>query len=1183
MLYSDANSRFNTLIEECAHLQDTVIGLTADPDLLDSIIAYAPARNEVRGFSRTICCEAKRSPRYYEATVRDRAFLSLWTLLGGLIIALDANQRTHEHAYRRTVEATLRGEFPHDGPTAESQTSKVPIRAVSDHLFWYVQTRGYFLTEVCKHYTTQLEHAHEKLIQMLENQPGKLPTPILLRRWNSALYGAFLSEYSRHVNWESHRLLAATLGGGVGLESRTLTQDLSLTHTWTHQPTSMAQLFKVGLKTAAAGTAGEAQFAEHRFATVRSAYFYLELPILLPLLYHECAHIAVSNSAFDRPTPDADRHGFLDARERAVLSLRLASFPDVGAPVSYENFWDHFTEEIWADAVAIALGGRAYLTALTLQLVGLSGEDNFDHYNLDRDALHELDSLGTFVRRKYPEPHPREDVAFFWEARLLIASDLLALADSAASKETGVGPKPAGSGTRNPGSPADPDAAWIFAIRRLLSAYHGSGHQAHHRDGTSARHEALWDYRWELNQWVRETTMRCLAPAFRRLLERTPICSTYSLASGSHLQGERRGLVALVNAYREKYMRGCAGEFSLATNARLETLPADIRWQVAADIAVELTKPEHDASGMQTRRRHDMAPSFLMRIENWSTRYANWMRHDGSAAFRVALEASRLRMSLYDLLAERLTEKLTAAEAQRKTSQALADAIAVDPDAQGIDDIREAATAASRRNAALDPFRAPFQQIRLSRDERMSLWQDPKSAERVRRREATNLPTPEDSLLIACRDEVDRLVDAAMRRLHAYFRRQGRRARKDADRLQAEAASRNPTCWGRPSSDRSSVAATSRHEAALGEALVGTLSLGVIRPDEIARTPRAADGPASPYMAGLAAVRAQWESACQGHRNEAQSVEPPHYLKTPPDIRHAFAHLLGDYQYLTYAKGVTPIERDFHAGHAGQDRDRGSDASSSRFIRRLVKPRMVLQLAGRELAGAIEEYGKAHWGRLSLIRLKHRWQWVEVAHRLKCNRKEMVGFALLTSSAWEDLILFTWFHTQEEAWGKVREIFGIKPGESTGMDIQSMFIPPLDRCDAGSIPDQAPRKADWEERLFDWAVESQCVERIYSRTGRLDYTVIWKANDADGKPDILGNCFRGLTSIPKEIWTQISSMISSYEVMRWPPEKACKPGEEESEDAKQARLQELARMPKTDSGQVMKCDVVTHFAVKNRT
>lgn len=573
VLFSDANSRFNTLIEECAHLQDTVIGLTTDPALLDRIIHECAADDAVRGFSRVVCCQPKRSREYYRVCVRDRAFLSLWTLLGGLIIALDKNQLTHEETYRLAVDALLRGEHAPDA------ADDAPQRRPSDRVFWYIQTRGYFLTEVFRHYTTQLEHAHEKVIQMLENQPGKLPTPILLRRWNSAMYGEFLSEYSRHVNWEAHKLVSIAAGRDPADAdaSAKLTEDLSLTHTWTHQPTSMAQLFKVEVKTDRGDPARNyphKRAAGHRFATVRSAYFYMEQPILLPLLYHECAHIAFSNRAFAGAQGDghhpADVETFFSARAAAMQSLRMIKFPDGTAQAHYENFWDHFTEEVWADALALALGGRGYLVALALQLFGLSGEESFDHFDLDTDTVHELGGLGRPAKRKYPEPRPQEEVSYFWEARLQIACDLLAHRGDCRTPEC--------------------DRRWISAIRDLLAGYARSGARAHAREGTSARHEVLWEYRAKLNDWVRNTTGRYLLQHFGALFGNSPVCTTYELATAQ----ERRCLESLVRAYRQRYMPQFRGhsEFRLDEHHRLEHLPADIRWHVARDITAAMRASE---------------------------------------------------------------------------------------------------------------------------------------------------------------------------------------------------------------------------------------------------------------------------------------------------------------------------------------------------------------------------------------------------------------------------------------------------------------------------------------------------------------------------------------------------------------------------------------------------------------
>jgi hypothetical protein len=1127
VLFSDANSRFNTLIEECAHLQDTVIGLTSDPELLDRIISACPARNTVRGFSRIVCCEPKKSDEYYHVPVRDRAFLSLWTLLGGLIVALDANQRTHEQVYRRTVMALLAGEHAGDDhEMPETPWRDQPELPDADHLFWYVQTRGYFLTEVFRHYTIQVEHAHEMVIQMLENQPGKLPTPILLRRWNSAMYGEFLAEYSRHVNWEAHRLKAMSEGadepGADGGDL--LTKDLSLTHTWTHQPTSMAQLFKVMLKSESAGPEQpHLRSAPHRFATIRSAYFYLEQPILLPLLYHECAHIAFSYRRPPGPTRSPRqgeggsgtpaRDEFMRAREDAVQSLRMVKFPDGRATPRYENFWDHFTEEIWADALAIALGGRAYLVALALQLFGLSGENNFEHFDLEDDTVHELGSLGSATRRMYPEPHPSEEVSFFWEARLMIASSLLELT------LPGAGKAPDRPWLDRLAREGDPDAVWVVAIRTLLGGYQRSGAKAHDRHGLSARHEELWRFRRQLNIWVHTTTMRYLREPFRELLPRTPVSSTYVQASPQ----ERECLTRLVHAYRLRHMpeqRPLPGSdprhFLLDPDARLENLPADIRWLVSADVVGALVQEDLDALRVARIEHPEAAlPSGRsQRIASWSTGYANWMRHDGGAAFRIALEASRLRLSLLD---------------------ALADAIGAYPP-------RHTWPVGTDGQPRAPDLLAPFHELDPTMCAAMA--EDRRTVGRLRRRQITDKPPPQrtpPSLLErltgwSMQDAPDEipLVELALQQALKNIDAQVGRAMTRIQRTFVE------------------------YGDGEGEALVGTISLGVMRPDEIARAPLTPEMD-SPYLASLASVEAQWRTAHQGHMAEATQPISHAYLRKRPMISGAFAPLLGDYQFVTYAKGTTPVERDFHASTA-------ESSFHERFTRRLMKPRMVLQLAGRELSTAIAENRPRHWGRLFLIRFKYRWQWIDLVERLEAGYEHgLKAYSLLSSSAWEDVLLFIWSETQDMVWRAGREYLGLAPGVETGMDIQSSFLPPDNCCGPGCPSTRVTSDGPWEARFHDWARNSKLVERIYSRSGRYDYTVIWKTghagHGAEGPreaPDVLGTCMRGLASIPSDLWRHVSSVISSYESLRWPTH-----GDPAVEG-------------------VVPFDAVTHFAVKNR-
>lgn len=128
ILFSDANSRFNTLIEECAHLQDTILSLTSCPELIDDVIAETRTYDTVEGFTRPVNCLPRGHDKYYNVPVRDRALLSLWMLLGGLVVSLDKNQQRHRKAFEAAVSKMWRSDS--DG----------------DHLFWYVASRRRFFT-----------------------------------------------------------------------------------------------------------------------------------------------------------------------------------------------------------------------------------------------------------------------------------------------------------------------------------------------------------------------------------------------------------------------------------------------------------------------------------------------------------------------------------------------------------------------------------------------------------------------------------------------------------------------------------------------------------------------------------------------------------------------------------------------------------------------------------------------------------------------------------------------------------------------------------------------------------------------------------------------------------------------------------------------------------------------------
>ena len=968
ILFSDANSRFNTLIEECAHLQDTIVGLTANPELVRKILSTHESTEGVRGFNRPVVCDPKVHPEYYDASVRDRAFISLWNSLGGVIKGLDRNQKQHEATYKMVVREANQMDAGH---------------GASETVYWYVSQRGYFINTAFSHYTAQLEHAHEKLIQMLENQAGTLPNPILLRRWNSGAYGEFLSEYSRHVNWEAHTCVGLVLGNK---DSATPLQ--SITHTWAHNPTSLTKYFDVNLGGGASSSQGP---TAKRFAIIRSAYFYLEQPVLFPLLYHECVHINFP----DNEKVENDYKSFFGSRLEANKSLRLAKFP-VELPKTYDNFWDHFTEEVWADAMSIALGGRAYLMALALQLLGLSGTGEFNHYRVDDDTMYALDELGGIRHRKYEVPYPALELPFFWEARLLIACDVLKLLPS-----TG----------KDPHARA---ATMGASVVKLIEQWRASGNEAYKDAGTSVEHAAWWKYRTSLNDWVQETVLKHLAPTIAKLEDSSRVCSTYELASSN----VRETIASAVNSYRSKYFHPCqgrAGAFTLEPNHRLENIAIDVRWALAHDIVLQM----RSQPGQMT---------------SWTSSFANWMRHDGGAAFRIALEACRVRLSLMDGLADHL-----------------------------IADVKNAkqSTGISARLAALN---ADY--LRHDPDNRRKF---------LRQRGLTN-----SSKILNSREQEKALLDGINRIVDDMF--------------------------------------ASFLSQASEEVKVGTLSLGVVRPEEFCE-PATPSDTRSPYLAALEKVERYMTASVETDHGIKALAKADGHLAHAPDFKTVFIRLVGEYQFLSFTRGSTPVERDAHPGPFSP--------------RMLVKPRLVLQIGGSDLA--YEERHRDMWARVTLIRFKYRWQWTDLKRQLDAEvAKEagrmLVEYAMFLSSAWEDVILVTWHDSPDQLWN--HEQLGLGIGSRDGVDTQSTFVVPESTYKT-LPPKDIGTHDEWHKAMKEWAEKTNLVSRIYRRSGRYDYTVVWsEQSDNEGleTKSPLESCTMAFASMPAALWAQVQSMITSYEL-----------------------------------------------------
>lgn len=999
-LFSDANSRINTLIEECAHLQDTILGLVSDPALIRKIIDFRPAENKVRGFWRAVACRHSAHPQYADVAPRDKAFLSLWNSLGGLIIGLDANQHRHTAAYRGLAE-----ELNRNCVTGE--------RYKTESLYWYISLRGYVLNRIFINYTALLEHAHEKLVQMLENQAGTLPNPILLRRWNSALYGEFLSEYSRHVDWEARRCVQRLLAKNVELpeadeqEERSHAPVHSITHTWTHYPTSLVRSFDVYLKFKTEN-GQKVEPLRRRFSLIQSAYFYLEQPILFPLLYHECVHI-------NFPSNDDPRIGshktFFGARLAAIKSLRLAKFPTTPT-ATYENFWDHFTEEVWSDAIAIALGGRGYLVSLSLQLLGLSGADDFNHFEIDENVPYPIDTLGSIAHRKYEIPLPSLEMTFLWEARLEVASWILRSL-----------PEPGSAGATN-------DLETSCAIAELLEGWWQSGVAAYSAQATSTAHAEYWAYRKDLSRWVFETIQSYLRPLLGLLRKWMDLGGLYRI--------ESKATREVISECHRKYLASNgiqAIPLKFEAKYRLEDIALDVRWAIAGEVVASMReKPET--------------------VDHWVSRFANWTMGDGNVAFRLALEACRLRISLLDALADKLDGKIGPWDSPHQSE--------VTKILKGLP------------NSWLDHDQLGRQRL-------------------LRRRAITNSPKltfrhPRSDEILAA---VDQLVDQIMR---------------------------IPT------------------ECTTPEA--GTLALGIIRPAELSDSslvPVASDSEnASPYLLGINRVKSYCHNAAKLQENEATGANAS--SKLTQVFRHVFLPLVGEYQFLTYVSQTTPVERDAHP--------------KSIVPCTLIKPRLVLHVGGRKLADP-SLLNDQLWGRVALVRFRYVWQWHDIRARLqqekakKADSRCLEDFSLYLSSAWEHVVLITWHKSPADLW-RLSEV-GLGVGDIAGVDIQSAFYVPNHACQppktTGTV-DGIPN-SDWLDSFKKWAAKCDLVSSIYQRSGRYDYTVVWRlplaAHEAGGQESDaseLRACAQGLSAMPAALWRQVIGMITSFEQLAFSADEA---------------------------------------------
>lgn len=1025
ILFSDLSTRLNILSDECAHLQNTIFGLL--PHTSNTTLGTAEPTNAPACITERPWVAANpRDSTYHALPNHERALINLWNTVGSLAHGLDAHRLEASNCFHTAIESAL------------DQKQR------SESFYWFVAQRGHFLQDVFEFYTRQLQHAHQKLVQLLENMPGSLPNPLLLRRWHSAFYGEFLSEYSRHVNWQTQvltwELVHGPLSDPVQFDDFRKWRDTSfLTHTWDHIPTSRASRHRIDQ-----GSFGR---LPTQFGTVWSSFFYLEQPILFPLLYHECAHFRLGDPLINKlqrreelaefkSRPKRNGNKFFDARDEAAATLAsLVQLEEVDA-----RFWQQFTEEVWADVLSIALGGTGYFSALVLQLFGQCGTRAFSPYEAHADELISIDAFGSRKRQVREVPWPlfhADDHTYFWEARLRVAIEMTRLLHG--------------------------NSEWLRAISATVDYYSESYSVVFSAESTSQMHESYAQLRMECNEWATDVCLRCLKPHVDNLKAHKDVDDVYRLDS------EISKLIArAVTGYQSGVLGNFPGlnlpevkELKLPINVRLEDLCFLTRWHLSDFVAHVLIE----------NRSADVGRRFVKT-------YANYMRNDGGTAFRLGLEWCVMRKELYEATADIFKD--------------FADGC----------------------NAALGTVSASLQKA-AHQDRQIILasgFEEADGAEFLRRKRhltrenylpqhrVMSFPFTNDAIQIELTQSLD------------YF---------------------------------------SRHTVPFGcQVRVGTFYLGVLRPWEIAVPNSPEDlGEKGLYARAMEATKAYFATAHEELMKRAY---------TAADYRHDFAPLVGEYSFLAYSLGVTPVEKDIHPYNVPKH---------------FTKPRFVIEVFRGGRAALTKPSNKDNLlaqsehelGRITLFRFRYRWQWVEVCKFVNA-RKNIIQPILLLSSGWEDAILITWHPCESEYWLQHRDLLGI-----LGDDVEcqsNAIVPDLLKGQTGVVfPDSKchSRGSDsvresWinnvlggeyttkKDRPFvektrqqkesdnyiiysekmDNTPDRHVVDRINRRTGRYDYTIVWK-RDGDRRDNRLKDFAEIIQGLPRWFWMHIGRISTSYE------------------------------------------------------
>ncbi len=1050
MLFTDLNTRFNILMEECAHLQDMVWGMLSDLEASSSKgggQAQADDEQRIEPFKKEDM--TARIP-WSLLPARQRALRSLYNYLGSLYLAIESNQETCREQFHVLCRTWQPPQF-----------------------FWFISQRALFIRDQFGIYTGQLEHAQFKLIQIAENIPGSLPQPTLLRRWNSALFGDFLSAYSRHVDWETAMLAYFERGSGRVEDypdpdfAKERAHEYFI-HSWGHVADSRVRSHEIRKRTPDGQT--------WRFRSIRSAFFYLEMPLLFPLLYHECAHMHLEDG-------DAGK-GFFGARNQLTNDLFEAARKEEPRLPQNRDVWHALTGEIWADLIAVALCGVGYVAALAMQLFGSNEAVFFQTGGVP------IDGLGAERHRVYEVPAIGNEQVF-WEVRLRLA---IAVCNDLHNKDLGKHM-----------------LDWIHGLSSTIERYDQGGAAVF---AFSVQHAEHWRYRRECSDKIVDTALERLQKGSLSRLKgyvgAKAITTAYRLPQGvgklirEAVKGLHQGVFGGAPSPTLEEEPPSPDE---ERQERIEEISLRAKW-CFADGAMKKLDEE-----ISLRAKWCFAGGAMEKLDNMgygddkiihlTKTYANRIRNDGSGAFRIAVECLLARFSATDAIADAIIGRpangfdvwMRSVLPNPKDYDAFKVLLC---DRQGLDShenkrwkLAERTTIASwlklRKYATGDRFRRWLKQEE-------ALLKD------------LNLPLLLEKLDCWLEEHVVSALkgDASTR---AVF-----------NAGQASTSSHGNPEW-------------------FPIAPLGTISLGVIWPHYVATHKGAT--PFAKAMEAVRSAYCENPKVKQMNKDiEAMRIAftSASDFKIPEPC---FLPLIGQYAFLLYRDHLTPVERQHESpirvqallkpravlqvlGKATDllcsqsSEDRGAGTSET------MPPEQETPTRNE---GAVLS--------VSLIEFAYRWQAYELRRQLKALPHEFPDATLFLSSGWETCILVLVHQEEADFWKvldnetlhlgsrceHIQTYFGVRPERFDEIAKASEQNEASKLCSAGPAQE---RDTGISARHFPLPRNqmAEFFQEIAECTGRDDFTVRWRAKT-------VGEMFERLCRLPQTFWKRTDRLAIS--------------------------------------------------------